>query len=273
MDLITHLPTTIASNDSIFVVVDRLSKAAHFIPVQTLGGQAFTAVDVAKQFVHSIVRHHGMPTTIIADRDARWSGNFWKAMCDHLGTRLALSTAYHPQTDGQTERTNRTVEEMLRNYVNDTQTNWDDLLPMVEFAYNDCESAITGFTPFYLMYGEHPRSPLAACLPRDDQVPAADSFVQRVTDNLTLARQHILKAQERQKQYADRNRRDLTFVQGDKVALSTVNLRWPTGTNKLLPKWIQSEIVRVVSPVAYELKLPPRWKCHNIFIKTVPHLR
>jgi transposase InsO family protein len=181
------------------VVVDRLSKAAHFMPVRTLGNKVFTARDAAKLFVQSIVRCHGMPTTIITDRDTRWAGNFWQAMCERLGTRLALSTAYHPETDGQTERTNRTLEEMLRNYVNDAQNDWEEWLPLVEFAYNDSESASTGFTPFYLLYGEHPRSPLTACLPREEQVPAADAFVRRMQDNLQLAKQHIQRAQNRQK--------------------------------------------------------------------------
>ena len=264
MDLITSLPITSSGNNAIYVVCDRLSKAAHFVPVH-VGDKTLTAERVAKLFVDNVVRYHGMPTTIIADRDGRWAGNFWQALCTQLGTRLALSSAYHPQTDGQTERTNRTVEEMLRNYVNDQQNDWDQLLPLMEFAFNDSESATTGFTPFYLLYGEHPRSPLTACLPHDDTVPAAADFVERIHGNLRTAKQHIQRAQERQKRYADQRRRELTFAVGDKVMLSTANLKFPQGENKLLPKWIQVEITRVISPVAYELKLPPRWKVHNVF--------
>jgi hypothetical protein len=265
MDLITSLPTTSAGYDSVFVVVDRLSKAARFIPCRTAGDAVFTAVDAAKLFVKHVVCDFGMPATIIADRDVRWHGNFWQALCSRLGTRLSLSTAYHPQTDGQTERTNRTLEEMLRNYVNDQQDDWDELLPLIQFAYNDSQSATTNHTPFFLLYGEHPRSPLTAALQHDDQVPAAADFVKNIRQNLALAKQHIAKAQQRQKAAADKRRRALTFQVGETVSLSTANLKWPTGSKKLTAKWIQVPVTRVISPVAYELQLPARWKCHNVF--------
>ena len=168
-----------------------------------------------------------------------------------MGTRLAFSSAYHPQTDGQTERTNRTLEEMLRNYVGALQDDWDDYLPLVQFAYNDSQSESTGHTPFYLLYGEHPSSPLTSLLPIDDTVPSAADFASNIKDNLQSALDHLRQAQQRQKTFADRRRRDLTFSVGDRVSLSTTNLKWPQGSNKLLPKWVPTTIEQVISPVAY----------------------
>ena len=147
MDLITHLPESAGAHDAIFVVVDRLSKFARFIPCSTTS----SAADIANLFLQHVVSNHGMPTTIISDRDQRWAGFFWGALTKLLGTRLALSTAYHPQTDGQTERINRILEEMLRAYVNERQDDWDRFLPLMQFAYNDSESETTGSTPFFLL--------------------------------------------------------------------------------------------------------------------------
>jgi hypothetical protein len=261
MDLITQLPASQQGNDSILVVVDRLSKFARFIPCKTTS----TAADIAQLFLQHVVCNHGLPATIISDRDQRWSGTFWRALTNQLGTRLALSTSYHPQTDGQTERTNRTLEEMLRAYVNEQQDNWESLLPLMQFAYNDSESDTTGHTPFFLLHGEHPRSPLAAVLPPDDTVPAAEEFVAGIKTALDAARASINSAQERQKRYADQKRRELEFQAGDPVYLKTTNIRWLEGTRKLLPLWIRSEILRKVSPVAYELKLPDHWRIHPVF--------
>ncbi len=261
MDLITHLPASQQGNDAIFVVVDRLSKFARFIPCRTTS----TAADIAMLFLQHIISNHGMPATIISDRDQRWAGFFWSALTKLLGTRLSLSTAYHPQTDGQTERTNRTLEEMLRNYVNGPQDDWESLLPLMQFAYNDSESASTGQTPFFLTYGEHPRSPLTALLPIDDTVPAAADFVTDIKTALDRARASIAAAQQRQKQQADKSRRDIEFAAGDDVYLSTTNIKWLEGAKKLLPPWIPAKILRKVSAVAYEVELPDHWRVHPVF--------
>ena len=110
MDFITQLPMTKNGNDAIFVVVDRLTKMAHFIPTKTTA----TAEDTARLFLDNVFRLHGLPEEIISDRDSKFNGNFWQALFESLGTRLGMSTAFHPQTDGQTERMNRTLEDMLR---------------------------------------------------------------------------------------------------------------------------------------------------------------
>src|SRR3954470_5102000 len=125
MDFITQLPKTKTTHkDAIVVFVDRLSKQAHFEAMNTTA----TAPDVAKIFFNTVFRHHGLPQVIASDRDARFTSNFWQALFKMLDTRLAMSTSFHPQTDGQTERTNRTLEQILRNYVSYKQDNWDQCL-------------------------------------------------------------------------------------------------------------------------------------------------
>ena len=133
MDFIVQLPPTKQGYDAIFVIVDRLIKRAHFIPIHT----SATAPEIAKLFLNVIFKDHGLPRIIVSDRDAKFTSKFWQQLFKELGTTLSMSTSFHPQTDGQTERTNRTLEEMLRSYVNYKQDNWDEYLPLAEFAYNN----------------------------------------------------------------------------------------------------------------------------------------
>ena len=114
---------------------------------------------LARLFVNIIFRLHGMPKSIVSDRDSRIMSLFWKSVFEILGTKLLYSSAYHPQTDGHTERTNRTLEQMLRMYVQRNAQEWDCYLAPLEFAYNNATQASTGYSPFYLMNGDHPRVP------------------------------------------------------------------------------------------------------------------
>src|SRR5690606_7615758 len=161
MDFIVRLPKTSRAYDAITVFVDKLSKQVHFCPSETTD----TASDVARIFFDHVFRHRGMPRNIISDRDSRFTGNFWTALMRLMGTKLNMSTAFHPQSDGQTERTNRTLEEMLRSYVAYNQKDWDLFLPMMEFAYNNSKNPSTGFSPFFLNYGHHPLVPSSLLKP------------------------------------------------------------------------------------------------------------
>ena len=130
MDFITGLSMTWRHHDSIMVVVDKLTKTAHFILVKS----TYEAGDIARIFMKEIFRLHGLPKAIISDRDVKFTSNFWKGLFADLGTKINFSTAYHPQTDGQTERVNQVLEDMLRMYVMEKPTKWEDYLHLVEFA-------------------------------------------------------------------------------------------------------------------------------------------
>ena len=264
MDLITQLPRTAEGFDAIFVVVCRLTKMAHFIPTTT----KCSGADLVTLFIREIVRIHGMPSVIVSDRDPRWTGHFWRAFFRALGTKLAFSSSYHPQTDGRTERENRTLEEVLRCFVNDRQNDWDVILPMVEYAHNDMEHSSTGATPFFLNYGGHPANPLArACASESVQVPAAQDLVSIITTAVSQAIANLKIAQARQAHYANLHRRELVLEEGQLVWLCATNWHWADGrNNKLRSKRIGPyKVIRAVSPVAYEIELPMESRMHPVF--------
>ncbi|KAL5590152.1 uncharacterized protein BROUX77_007040 [Berkeleyomyces rouxiae] len=153
LDFITGLPVS-NSFDMILVVVDRLSKMAHFIPCDS----SLDAAGFAKLYLSAVYRLHGLPLDIVSDRGSLFTSAFSKALAKLLGIKQNLSTAFHPQTDGQTERVNSILEQYLRGYTNYRQDNWADLLPLAEFSYNDSESSSTMLTPFFANHGFHPRS-------------------------------------------------------------------------------------------------------------------
>ncbi|KAL4013020.1 hypothetical protein IC575_025172 [Cucumis melo] len=155
MDFITGLPKTLKRYTVIWVVVDRLTKSAHFVP----GKSTYTASKWGQLYMTEIVRLHGVPVSIISDRDACFTSKFWKGLQLALGTRLDFSTAFHPQTDGQTERLNQVLEDMLRACVLEFSGSWDSHLHLMEFAYNNSYQATIGMAPFEALYGKCCRSP------------------------------------------------------------------------------------------------------------------
>ena len=173
MDLITDLPSTKHGHDAIVTFVDRLSKQVHFAATT----KKVNAPELAKIFRHTVYKYHGMPKAIISDRDERFLSHFWQALFAVVGTELKYSTAYHPQTDGQSERANRTLEEYLRHFVSPRQDDWDDHLDLAEFAINNSINPSTGYTPFFMTYGHNPRTALD--LATDEAMtPQAQDFVQ-----------------------------------------------------------------------------------------------
>ena len=144
MDFVTGLPSSVRGNTSIWVIVDRLTKSAHFLPVK----MTFRMDQYAQIYIREIVRLHGVPVSIVSDRDARFTSRFWDRLHKAMGTKLNFSTAYHPQTDGQSERTIQTLEDMLRACVLDMEGDWERFLPLVEFAYNNSYQATIQMAPF-----------------------------------------------------------------------------------------------------------------------------
>ncbi|KAJ9513536.1 hypothetical protein QJQ45_006147 [Haematococcus lacustris] len=257
MDFIGPLPPTSHGYDMVVTVVDKLSKMLHLIPTTATA----TAPDIAKLFFDHVFKHHGLPEAIVSDRDPKFTSDFWTSLFHLTGTRLLMSSAYHPQTDGQSERANRTVEDMLRPYLNHHKTDWDQHLAAVEFAYNSSTHVGTGFSPFYLNYGHHPRTPEALLQPPSTLVPspAADAFVTTMRSNIDIAKAALQRAVDKQKQQADKHRRHLEFNVGDKVLLSTatLNLKTPSNSAKLQPRYVGPfKVLTKISPVAYKLDLP-----------------
>ena len=269
MDFVTGLPKTKQDFDMIMTVVDKLSKRAHFIP----GKMTDDARDIADRFTADIFRLHGLPASIISDRDSKFTSKFWQHLMQRLGTRIAMSTANHPQTDGQTERMNRTLEDMLRCLVNFHQDDWDKILPLVEFAYNNQIHASTKETPFYVDTGRHARLPQdllidPARLPTPNE--AANEFAERMRNIVQQTRDHLRHAQDRQAEYYNSRHSTREFNTGDQVLVEIPYLQTPEerARDKDKLKFKRSgpyTITEKLSPHAYRLQLPSSIRAHNVF--------
>ncbi|CAI7903676.1 unnamed protein product [Closterium sp. NIES-54] len=203
-------------------------------------------------------------TTLISDRDPKFTSKFWKELMSLMGTRLAMSSAYHPQTDGQTEHLNQIVEQLLRATCKDDINKWDLHLPVLEFAYNNAKHAATGETPFFLCYGRHPLTPQQPTVPATVQ-PAHD-FVTTMQQLWNRTHKRLQDIQSSQKRLADRHQRDHTIAVGDHVLLDTCNLNLGHLPSKLRPRFCGPFLVEEqVTPVTFRLRLPASWKIHNAF--------
>lgn len=260
MDYIFALPKTSEGHDGVLVVVDRFSKMAKFIPVN----ENITAEGTARALMDYVIRVFGVPRSIVNDRDPRFLSKFWSALFDKLGTKLKPSTAYHPETDGQTERINQTLEQILRCVIEENGGEWDQYLGAVELAYNTSTSATTGRSPFEIVFGRVANVPLS--LTADTQLPRINEFLGSFHELWESTRQRILKAQRQQKVQADKKRRHLTFKVGDMVMLSTANLSLPGINSKFRPRYIGPfPIIEAKSDVVYTLKLPDKYSIHPTF--------
>ena len=252
--------------NTVVVFVDRLTKMIRIAPTQ----QTVSAEGTARLFFDHVFRHgHGVPSTLVSDRDPRFTSAFWQSLFKLLGTRFNMSTANHAQTDGQTERANRTIEDILRAYVGPHKDDWDQHLTAVKFAYNDSVQLSTGYSPFYLNYGQNPTTPLALTSSENPSAPTeVKAFVTRMREALATAKTAISQAQERQANQANKHRRAHEFRVGEKVYLSAGHLRAPKGdadVRKLGPKaYGPFEILEVLSPVTYKLHIPSHYKMHPV---------
>jgi hypothetical protein len=262
MDFITGLPRTASGHDAICVFVDRATKMTHFAACR----KTITAEQTGALFLSNVVRLHGEPTEVISDRGPQFASEFFQGYLKALGTQSLMSSAYRPQTDGQTERMNRVLEEMLRSFTAPSAANWDKLLPMAEFAVNNAVNRSTGSSPFFLNYGRHPGTPFNKGLPgRYRMHPAAKGNTDDLREALLRAKSAMDTAQQRQAAQYNRNKVDLQLSPGQLVLLSTKNLR--SGPfQKLQPRWIGPfRVDKHIGKNAFKLILPPNLPVHDVF--------
>lgn len=265
MDFVLGLPRTQRGHDSIFVVVDRFSKMAHFVACK----KTTDAVNVATLFFRDIYRLHGLPSSIVSDRDTRFLSHFWRSLWKLLGTSLDMSTAYHPQTDGQTEVTNRSLGNLLRCLVGDNIKSWDSKLSQAEFAHNHALNRSLGYSPFQVVYGIMPRCPLDLATTPDltRHHGEAVDFVSDLQKVHVTAQQNLQQSAAKYKAAADTKRREVFFALGDQVWVYLTKERLPLREyNKLKSKKIGPvEIVECINPNAYRVKLPPGLRTSDVF--------
>lgn len=260
MDFIVDLPPS-KGMTTILVVVDRLTKMAHFIPTKGVP----TAEQTAELMLQEIFRLHGIPDDIVSDRGVQFTSKLWKSFCTALGVKVNLFSSFHPQSNGQTERTNQTLEQYLRCFICYLQDDWMEFLPTAEFSYNNSEHSSISQSPFFANFGFHPT--FIPNLPVYTPIPT-------VTERITILQEaqkrlmEILKeAQENYKKAADRHRRSKpNFKVGDKVWLSTKNLKQKIPSPKLGQKFIGPfKIISQINQVAFCLELPTSMKIHPVF--------
>jgi len=263
IDFVTDLPESTASGyTGILVIVDRLTKMAIYLPCR----KDIDSPELARLFFEHVICKRGVPDNIVTDRGTQFTSRFWTRVCSHLSTDHRLSTAFHPQTDGQTERQNQTMEQYLRAFCNYEQDNWVELLPLAEFAYNNAIHASTRMTPFWANYHYHPVMQFKAPMQPSslNSEIQADTFAAGLEETHQTLRKNLQEAQANQTMYA--GGKEVIFEVGDKVWLSTRHFRTTRPSKKLDYKRTGPYTVsKVINKNAYKLDLAYTIRKHNVF--------
>jgi len=265
MYFVTGFPRSQKGHDAIFVVIDRFSKVAHFLPVK----ETISASQLADLYVSRIVSLHGIPLEISSDRGNIFTSRFWDSFQEAMGTHLNFSTAYHPQSQGQVERVNQVLEDMLRACVISFGKKWEESLPFAEFSYNSSYQASLKMAPFEVLYGRKCRTPLNWSETGDRPLIGTD-IIQHAEDQVRVIREHFKAAQSRQKSNYDRKHKEMVYQPGEQAYLRVTPMK---GTHrfgvkgKLAPRYIVPfRILSRSGPVAYRLELPPDLSpVHDVF--------
>jgi len=255
LDFITKLPISQGYNSILTITDHDCTKAAIFIPCK----ESMTAEETAGLIIQHIFPRFGLPLKFISDHDPKFASKFIRELCKGMGTTQNISMAYHPRTDGQSERTNQWLEQYLRFWVNERQDNWHTYLPLAEFAHNNWPNETTGESPFFVLYGFNP------CADWTDKPSPIPQVALRL-DQFKMARQRaqelMIKAQQSWVKHKDTPK----YQEGDLVWLEGCHLRTNQPTAKLAPKRHGPfPIIQVMSPVNYRLKLPMQWSIHDVF--------
>jgi hypothetical protein len=265
MYFINGLPRTPKGNDSIWVIVDHLTKIAHFILMRTrYGGDK-----LAKLYIDNILKLHGVPKSTVSDRRAQFVSKFWRSLHQALKTKLDFSSAYHPQIDGQTKKVNQVLEDMLRACVLTYDKNWEDSLAFAEFSYNKGYHTNLKKAPFEVLYGRMCRTPLM-CSEVGDRVIESPDFIKVAEEKIADVRENLRIAQSRQKSYADKRRRELKFDVGDHIYIKVFPIRGTRSFRvhgKLAPWYIgMYPVIKRIGTVVYKIKLLEQLSdVHNVF--------